>query len=89
MSIQDEIYKKIKEEIANDPFNVGYAGKTDAEIQQLLNNPVPRQKVIDYFDQAPMNRILSGIKDAPNIVSSTDVTAAKLSVSSDPIIDGG
>lgn len=77
MSLQDEIYAKIKEEISNDPFNIGYAGKSDKEIQELLNNPVVKDRVVQDVTQSPMNRILSGLSSAPNIVSEQDVTDSK------------
>lgn len=77
MAFSKEVMKKIKEEIANDPYNVGYAGKTDAEITALLNNPVLRQKTVEYFDQAPISRIFNGIADLPNIIDPTDVSNSK------------
>ena len=77
MGLQEDILSKVKEEISNDPFSVGYLGKTDDEIQQLLNSPVERTKIVTYYDTAPMSRILNKIKDAPNIISSKEVGDAK------------
>lgn len=77
MGLQEEIYAKIKEEIANDPFSVGYAGKSDDEIKVLLNEPIRTQKIIEDVSPSPMNRILSGIADAPNVISTQDVTDSK------------
>lgn len=77
MGLKEDINLKIKEEITNDPFNVGYAGKSDKEVQDLLNNPVIKQKVVDEVQQSPMNRILSGLAFAPNVISEQDVNDAK------------
>lgn len=88
MSLQDEILKRINEEIANDPSGVGYAGKTDDEIMLLLNNPVVKQKSIEYTETAPISRILSGLSQAPNVVEVKDVKASKTIVS-DAVIAGG
>jgi len=77
MPLQDEIKKKIKEEISKDPYGVGYAGKSDAEIQELLNNPVLKERVEVYSLPSPINRILSGLAFAPNIIDETDVSNAK------------
>lgn len=77
MALKDEILLKIKEEITNDPFNVGYAGKTDAEIQDLLNNPVYKQRIVVDSETAPIARILSGIANLPNIIDVQDVIDAK------------
>lgn len=35
--------KKLREEIDNDPMGLGYMGKTDAEIADLINKPFVRQ----------------------------------------------
>jgi hypothetical protein len=81
MSLQDEIYKKIKEEIANDPMGIGYAlAKDDAEVQKLLNSEVRKTRTVEDVSPSPMNRILSGLKDAPNICDTKDVTDAKASI---------
>lgn len=77
MALRDEILKKIKEEIINDPEGVGYAGKTDDEITVLLNNSLVRKITVDQVFPSPMNRILSGVSDTPNIVVKQDVTDAK------------
>lgn len=76
--IQDEILKKIKEEITNDPQGLGYTGKTDDEILQILNNPVRTQRIVEDIGQSPMNRILSGIAGTPNITTLTEVQSAKI-----------
>ncbi len=81
MSLQDEILKRMKLEITNDPDGVGYAGKTDDEVMQLLNNPVAKQRIVFDYLPAPINKILSGLKEAPNVVATSDVTSSlKVSV---------
>ena len=73
----EELLKRIKEEIENDPHGIGYAGKSDDEIMSLLNNPQIVTKMVDEVRQAPISRILSGLAEAPNIVKSKDITDAK------------
>lgn len=77
MALKDEIEKKIKEEIANDPDGLGYALKTDDEIRITLNEPVRKQRVVEDIFPSPINRILSGLANAPNIVTTKDVSDAK------------
>lgn len=77
MSLQDEIYKRIKEEISLDPDRVGYSGKTDDEIMVLLNSPIAKEVVIIQYHPAPINKILSGLAKAPNIVEKQDVVNSK------------
>lgn len=77
MAVQDTIIQKIKEELANDPNSMGYAGKTDQEITDLLNNPVYKQRIVIDTETAPIARILSGVANAPNIVALQDVVDAK------------
>ena len=77
MALKDEIYKCIKEEIVKDPEGVGYAGKTVAEILQLLNNPVKKQRIVEDTFPAPINRILTGLPDTPNIITLQDVVDAQ------------
>ena len=77
MSLSETVLLKIKEEIATDPENRGYAGKTDLEIMNLLNNPYTVNVIIQELRPARINKILSGISQTPNIVDSTDVNEAK------------
>lgn len=77
MTLKDLINEKIKLEITNDPEKLGYAGKTDAEIMAILNNPVTKQRVVEDVSTAPINRILAGIADTPNVINEVDVTDAK------------
>lgn len=83
MALNQIILDAIKKEINLDPNKIGYAGKTEVEIQNLLNNPVPRTTSILSEEQAPINRILSGIA-APNIVDVKDVTDAQAAVVVNP-----
>jgi len=78
MSLQDEINTRIKEEIDKDPDSVGYAGKTDAEIMELLNSPVRKERVVVDSYPPPINKILSGLALAPNVVAETDIVASKI-----------
>ena len=83
MNIQDEILKRIKDEIDKDPYNLGYSGKTDAEIKEILNIPFSVLVVssAETLFPCPMNRILQGIESAPNAISDAKlVTDAKASV---------
>jgi hypothetical protein len=77
MSLQDVIAKLIKQEIENDPMEVGYKGKTDDEITVMLNSGVARS-VTNYFtEQTPISRILSGVGYAPNVCEKSDITLAQ------------
>ena len=80
MSIRDEIYKRIKEEITLDPMGVGYAGKSDQEILNLLNAQVVKQEVVDRVSPQPMLRIIDAIAYGPNGLTLSDVTEAKKAV---------
>jgi hypothetical protein len=73
----EELLLRIKKEISDDPMNVGYAGKTDAEIMVLINSPQVVSRVVETTLPSPINRILSGLSEAPNIVQTKDVTDAK------------
>ena len=78
MSLQDEIYKRIKLEIQNDPQGLGYAGKTDDEIQVILNSAVVTERIVYDTSPSPMNRIMSGLAGTENVVSKAEVSDAKL-----------
>ena len=81
MSLQDIINAKIKEEIEKDPQGVGYAGKSDKEIMDLLNNPVIKTRVVEDIQTARINVILSGIANTPNVINETDIVSAKKMIS--------
>jgi len=73
----NEIIKElIRAEIENDPFNRGYAGKTNQEIADLLNTPFEVEIVTKEFHVAPISRILEKTAEAPNHVEAIDVDAA-------------
>ena len=76
MALTNEMLKKIKQEIQNDPFMVGYSGMTNAQKINSLNNPTLKSKVVEYFEQAPISRILSGLAESPNIITAEDIQAA-------------
>ena len=67
--------EKIKEEIDSDPENRGYAGKTNEEIVELLNNPYfITETTVQQIQKPPrIAIILSGIADLPNAISIEDV----------------
>jgi hypothetical protein len=77
MALQDEINKRIKEEIETDPMSIGYAGKTDEEIKVLLNNSVIKQRIVEEPHPSPMNRIMAGLAGTQNIITAQEVTDAK------------
>ena len=77
MALKDTILQKIKEELVNDPQAVGYVGKTNQEILDLLNNPVYKYRTVQDQETAPIARILTGVAEAPNIVTLQDVIDAK------------
>lgn len=83
-----QILELIKSEIDNDPTTVGYAGKTDADIVDLLNNTKYYVDVMDPEDESKtmraevaqpprINTILIGVPFAPNIVDEACVTEAR------------
>ncbi len=71
------IYSIIKKEIDEDPEKIGYAGKTNAEIVNLLNNPQKKTKIVEYEIPARIYAILIGIANTSNVVAEKDVIAAK------------
>lgn len=77
MSLTDEMLKKIKEEINNDPEGLGYLGKSDKEIMNLLNNNFTKPRIVLDEFQSPIHRILIGIADTPNVVTEAEVSLAK------------
>ena len=78
MNIYDRMLKSIKEEISNDPFQIGYAGKTDKETADILNAPYAKMMSADVLFTPPINRILAGLEFAPNAVDDKVVKDAKL-----------
>lgn len=76
MGFTREIFLKIKKEIQNDPDNVGYAGKTIAEKIALLNNQVLKTRIVNDNQPSPLNKILSGIPQLPNIITLAEIQAA-------------
>lgn len=80
MGLTKEMLLKIKAEIANDPYGVGYAGKTDAQIAQLLSSNIIKQRVVEDYLPSPINMILAGMGSAPNTIDTAEVTQAKITV---------
>lgn len=78
MSIQDEINKRVKEEITNDPYHLGYDKMTDEQIKDTLNNFFAIVTSSETIMPPPINIILAGLAEAPNaLVEVKDVTDAK------------
>lgn len=61
----------LKEEIQADPLAIGYAGKTDAQIADLLNTSIDPNT---YGSR--LNTIWRGLPYAPNQITAADVNAA-------------
>lgn len=78
MGLTTDMLKKIKEEIGKDPMDLGYAGKTDGEIATLLSSNIYRLVSSTDIIVSPINRILAGLAESPNVVSAIEVTQAKL-----------
>jgi len=81
MGLKEIINAKIKEEIDKDPAGVGYAGKSDKEIMDLLNNPIIKTRIVEDIQTARINVILAGIADTPNVIKETDIADAKKIIS--------
>lgn len=77
--------QRLRDELQNDPMGLGYAGKTDAEVAALLNNP--------WIEQIPANpgpgtvaitrpprifQIWLGVAFAPNAVDENDVAELRV-----------
>ncbi len=80
MSLKNEISKRIKAEINNDPYNLGYSKMTDDEIQKTLNNTFAIIVVSssETIMPPPINMILAGLESAPNtILDVDDIKSAK------------
>ena len=77
MAVYNKILELIKKEIETDPEKRGYAGKTDAEIAELLNSSFDVPVTSHISRPAPLNRILSGLTGAGNRVGTVEVTNAK------------
>lgn len=73
----DELMRRIKAELNTDPTGRGYAGKTDAEITAMLNEPYEVEVVRTELRPARINQILLGVANTPNVIKTADVTEAK------------
>lgn len=86
MTDPKELYSSaIKKEIEEDPMNLGYKGKSEKEIMELMNNP--------WFLYTPVQQspriatIIDQIPFAPNSIYQKDIADAKISadiIKSDP-----
>lgn len=77
MSITDKIMELVKNEIALDPEGRGYAGKTDDEIQKLLNDAYAKSTVVETQMTPRISAILAGIPNTENTISKEEVISAK------------
>ena len=78
MNVYENMLKLIKDEINNDPNGVGYAGKNNTQIADMLNNPYTKMMSSNILFTPPINIILAGLAFAPNSVDSTIVGQAKV-----------
>ncbi|MFH0972751.1 MAG: hypothetical protein V1768_02030 [Patescibacteria group bacterium] len=67
------ISKIIQDEIKNDPENLGYVGKTNKEIMDLLNNPYEKIREIKELQTARINILLPNIQGISNTISENDL----------------
>lgn len=81
MALTDNMLKKIKEEIELDQDKLGYKDcKDDIELANLLSSSIFKERVVIDASPSPLNRILRGIADGPNIITADEVRQAKLSI---------
>ncbi len=81
MRLNDEMLKKIKEEITNDPQKIGYiTAKNDEEVATLLSNGGFTERIVQDAYPSPLSRILTNMANSPNIITSTEVTQAKITI---------
>ena len=78
MAINDKIMELMKEEISKDPEKRGYAGKTDEEVQALLNEAYVKQIVTEVIQTPRISAILAGIPNTENVIDTKDVTDSKV-----------
>lgn len=76
MSVYTEILKKIKQEIATDSKGMGYSGKTNDQIANLMNTAYAITVSSEIVMPPRINEILSGIEFAPNAVDKTLINLA-------------
>lgn len=80
MKFYDEVMKRLKQEIADDPAGMGYAGKTDTEIATLMNSDYQRQRTVTDSHPPRVTQVLAGIEGTPNIIEAVDIANAKVFV---------
>lgn len=66
MALSNIILTKIKEEIDTDPKGLGYSGKTDQEVADLMNSPYKIDIPAKEMKPARIHQILFG--DGPNSI---------------------
>lgn len=65
----EEVRRRIKKEIADDPTGRGYAGKTDAQITVLMNEPY----LVDGPDKGEV--VINGRGEKENVIVKTKMVA--------------
>ena len=76
MGLSDDILKKLKEEIINDPESLGYSRKSDLVIAQMLSSGFTRTQtnIEIIYHISPINRVLAGIANSSNTVTAIEIT---------------
>lgn len=77
MSLLKPILAAIKEEIAKDPEGLGYAGKTDQEVLDLLNKPYTKTETVEMTMPPRITQLLHQVPFAANSLDIIDLTEAK------------
>ena len=80
MLLPENVYKLMKEEILNDPYSLGYSGKTDTEIAKLMNEPFTKQVTVDEYHSPRITEIINAVPNLPNVITAQDVATAKAMV---------
>jgi hypothetical protein len=79
MSLSLDMMKKISEEIANDPDKLGYSGKTDSEVADILSSGYTTTitQISIVYHTSPINKILAFMSGSPNSITASEITEAK------------
>lgn len=80
----EDISQKIKEEITQDLEGLGYAGKTNAEVMDLLNEPYKKSRIVVEEYPPRILSVLMGLTTGSFKVNRKDMTNIKKEV----ILDG-
>jgi hypothetical protein len=72
MGLRETIAAAVMAELETDPEGRGYAGKTQEEQLELLNESYTVQVITEEVRPARINQILIGVAGAPNQISAED-----------------